>query len=126
VKESPGPVDYRFRRIERLRGKKEIEKVFRDGRRFGFAGVKLFVLGNGFEYNRICFTFPRKYGNAVERNRARRLSRETYRLLRPRLKGGFDLVLLVYPPRKDETFPPRKEQLAVLFTKAGLFMETKK
>ncbi|MDR1287181.1 MAG: ribonuclease P protein component [Treponema sp.] len=111
--------------MERLRGKKEIGRVFRDGRRFGSAGAKLFVLDNGCEYNRICFTFPRKYGNAVERNRARRLGREAYRKLRPRLKSGFDLVLLVYPPREDETFPSRKEQLAVLFTRAGLFMETK-
>jgi ribonuclease P protein component len=125
VKESPVPADYRFRRIERLRGKTGIGKVFRNGRRFGSAGAKLFVLNNGFEYNRICFTFPRKYGNAVERNRARRLGREAYRLLRPCLKGGFDLVLLVYPPRRGETFLFRKEQLAILFAKAGLFTETK-
>jgi ribonuclease P protein component len=116
---------FRFRQNEHLRGKTAVGQVFRKGKRFSFSGMKLFVLNNGFDYNRICFTFPRKYGNAVERNRMRRLSREVYRHLRPRLKGGYDLVLLVYPSRERETFLTRTGQLTVLFTKAGLFMETK-
>jgi ribonuclease P protein component len=116
---------FRFRQNEHLRGKTAVGQVFRKGKSFSSSGVKLFVLNNGFDYNRICFTFPRKYGNAVKRNRARRLSREAYRRLRPRLKGGCDLVLLVYPSRERETFLTRTGQFTVLFTKAGLFMETK-
>jgi ribonuclease P protein component len=91
--------------------------------------VKLFVLKNGLEYNRICFALPRKFGNAVERNRARRLSREAYRHLRPRLRGGYDAVLLVYPEkgpensRKAANFARRMEQLRFLFAKTGLLRE---
>jgi ribonuclease P protein component len=80
----------------------------------------LFFRGNGLAHNRIAFTFARKYGNAVERNRARRLGREAYRYMRNRLKGGFDLVLLVYPGK--DTLTGRQEQLKVLFSKAGLCM----
>ena len=132
---------FRFKREERLKGRNEIREVFSRGRRFGCrsgGGVKLFVLQNSLSFNRICFTFSRGYGNAVERNRARRLGREAYRHLRPRLAGGYDLILLAYPEqppsaktgepaktaadgisRKSE-FALRTEQLAFLFTKAGL------
>jgi ribonuclease P protein component len=128
---------FRFKREERLKGRNDIREVFSRGRRFGCrsaggSGVKLFVLQNGLSGNRICFTFSRGYGNAVERNRARRLGREAYRHLRPRLAGGYDLVLLAYPeqPLSAQTdvaaisrkngFALRTEQFAFLFTKAGL------
>jgi ribonuclease P protein component len=77
---------------------------------------------NGLPHNRIVFTFARKYGNAVHRNRARRVGREAYRHIRNGLKTGYDLVLLVYPG--NDTFARRMEQLRILSSKAGLFMET--
>jgi ribonuclease P protein component len=74
---------------------------------------------NGLPYNRIAFTFSRKFGNAVERNRARRVSREAYRHLRHGLKQGYDLVLLVQPGKDD--FVQRTAQMKELFARAGLF-----
>jgi ribonuclease P protein component len=60
----------------------------------------------------------------VERNRARRVSREAYRLVRNRLKGGYDLVLLVYPGR--DFLADRLEQLKTLFSRAGLVLGPEK
>jgi len=79
------------------------------------------VIQNGLSVNRIAFTFARKYGNAVQRNRSRRLSREVYRLIKARLCSGYDLVLLVYPG--GDTFANRMEQFETLFQKAGLFLD---
>jgi ribonuclease P protein component len=112
-----------------LRGKNEIREVFSRGRSFGCQGAKLFVLPNGLDDNRVCFALPRKFGNAVERNRARRLCREVYRHIRPRLKGGYDVVVLIYPAggggreasRGPEKIQARREQLKILFSKAGLW-----
>jgi ribonuclease P protein component len=106
-----------------------IREVFNRGKSLGCRGAKLFVVKNGLEYNRICFALPRKFGNAVERNRARRLSREAYRHVRPRLKSGYDVVLLVYPEGEVKTSRPRAnfagrmEQVLFLFAKAGLLRE---
>jgi ribonuclease P protein component len=75
-------------------------------------------MANGLAHNRIAFTLARKYGNAVERNRARRLSREAYRLTKNQLKTGYDFVLLVYPGQ--DQLKNRLEQLDLLFSKAGL------
>ena len=111
--------DYRFPRKERLKGRSEIREVF--GRRKGFSGsgARLFMLRSGLPYNRIAFTFSRNFGNAVERNRSRRLSREAYRHLRNKLRKGYDLVLLVYPGQ--DVFSVRMEQMRELFCRAGLF-----
>ncbi|MDR0878180.1 MAG: ribonuclease P protein component [Treponema sp.] len=114
-------VSFRFKWKEHLKGRNEIREVFNRGRCLSGPGAKLFVLKNDLRNNRICFTLSRKFGNAVERNRAKRLGREVYRLTRPRLKDGYDLVLLVYPPAMD--FDGRMRQLQSLFTRAGLFKE---
>lgn len=109
---------FRFRRAERLKGREEIRKAFNQGRRVSCSGAKLFFLENHLSHNRIAFTFKRKYGNAVERNRARRLSREAYRLISHRVTGGRDMILLIYPGK--DTLLERMEQLSVLFSRAGL------
>jgi ribonuclease P protein component len=117
--------DFRFRREERLKKREDIRRVFKQGRFVSCTLAKLFVIRNELPYNRIVFTFARKFGGAVERNRARRLSREAYRLLRNALEPGFDLVLLLYPKGDagGDSFHNRTEQLKILFRKAALLRE---
>jgi ribonuclease P protein component len=113
---------FRFRPHERLKKREAIRAVFNQGKVVGCSGAKLFRAENGLSHNRIAVTFARKFGNAVERNRARRISREAYRFLRNRLKNGYDLVLLVYPGR--DFLPDRMDQLKTLFSRAGLLTGT--
>jgi ribonuclease P protein component len=113
---------FRLTRAERLKKREEIQQVFSQGRRVSCPGAKLFILKNGLDINRIAFTFARKYGNAVQRNRSRRLSREAYRLSGASLRRGFDFVLLVYPG--GDLFQNRTRQLAALFSKAGISEKT--
>ena len=103
-----------------MKGRDEIREVFEKGKRIGCQGAKLFVLRNRLPHNRICFTFSRGFGNAVERNRARRLGREAYRHIKPRLRCGYDLILLVYPENARPAFAGRMEQMRYLFAGAGL------
>ncbi|MFP3091531.1 ribonuclease P protein component [Treponema sp. TIM-1] len=110
---------FRFLRRERLKRRDGIREVFKRGKSVTCSGAKLFFKRNGLPHNRVVFTFGRKYGNAVKRNRSRRCGREAYRLIRNELKTGYDLVLLVYPG--NDSFAGRMEQLRVLFSKAGLF-----
>lgn len=106
-----------------MKGRNGIRDVFHRGRVYGCAGAKLFLLKNESSGIRICIALPRKFGNAVRRNRARRLGRESFRLLRPRLKaGGYDAVFLVYQGGIDSLAAGR-ERLTVLFSKAGLLMD---
>jgi len=90
-------------------------------------------LNNNLPYNRICFTLSRPKGvarsvwNAVSRNRAKRLGREAFRLMKNRIYAGFDLILLVYVGAdfgklKTESLSDRIRQLESLFIKAGLLV----
>ena len=115
---------FRFPRKERLKGRDEIREVFSRKKGVSCPGAKLLTLRNGLRYNRIAFTFSRKFGNAVERNYSRRLSREVYRQLRSELRKGYDLVLLVYPGR--DNYSARMEQMRELFSRAGLIDSSSK
>jgi ribonuclease P protein component len=113
---------FRLKRDERLKRRDEIRAVFNRREAVSCSGARLFRLKNGLERNRIAFTFARRFGNAVERNRSRRVGREAYRLLKNRLESGYDLVLLVYPGR--DFLADRIDQLETLFARAGLLAET--
>jgi ribonuclease P protein component len=80
------------------------------------------MLENELSRNRICFTFSHGFGNAIERNHAKRLGREAYRNLKPRLRRGYDLILLVHPEVPAPDFTKRMKQMEYLLTKAGLLI----
>ena len=64
-----------------LRSPAEFRRVYTGGVRFHGRLMTAFALPNGLEHHRFGITASRKaVGNAVERNRAKRLLRETFRL----------------------------------------------
>lgn len=69
-----------------LRGSRDFQKVYRLGRRYDGSLMTAFVLPNHLSQDRLGITASRKaVGNAVQRNRARRLLKETFRLKRSSL-----------------------------------------
>jgi ribonuclease P protein component len=71
-----------------LRSSNDFQKVYRQGKRFEGVLMTVFVLPNNLSHDRFGVTASRKaLGNAVQRNRAKRLLRETFRLKRSALTG---------------------------------------
>jgi len=115
---------------ERLKKRDDIQAVFKRRKAVSCQGAKLLARENGLPYCRVAFTFPRKFGRAVDRNRARRLGREAYRRLRGGIRPGYDLVLLVYPgdvpaagrggARRAAGLADRLAQMRDLLGRAGL------
>lgn len=104
---------------DRLKRSADISRVFSSKTRVSCLGAKLVYRKNEIGRNRFTVTLIRKYGNAVQRNRAKRVSREAYRLIRPELKDGYDLILLLY--HSEDTLNNRSKQLLTLLGRADLF-----
>lgn len=81
-----------FSRAFRLRRSADFETVLSQGARAGDARLTLWVLANGLPVSRFGLMVGRKHGGAVRRNRIKRVLREAFRLCRPDLPAGFDLV----------------------------------
>jgi ribonuclease P protein component len=108
-----------FKKNERITMAKDIRALFQRGKKVSVAGAKLFYSKNTHKATRFAVTFPRGYGTSVTRNRTKRLCRESFRIQKARLTGGYDILFLVYQ-NKNENFQERYSQLYSLCKKAGL------
>ncbi|MDF2999987.1 MAG: ribonuclease [Bacillota bacterium] len=75
-----------------LRRKKDFSAIYNKGKSVGERYVVLFCRKNGLPYNRTAFLASKKVGNAVKRNRARRLMKESYRDLGVDMDKGYDFI----------------------------------
>ncbi|HPE36932.1 MAG TPA: ribonuclease P protein component [Spirochaetales bacterium] len=108
----------RFPRRERIQSRREIGAVFDLGARWSVKGMRLHLRPTGGADNRAVFVTVRKYGNAVRRNRARRVVSECWRLAKGGLNRGYDAVFVIYPGA--DTFADRNPQVLELLRRAGL------
>jgi ribonuclease P protein component len=99
-------MSYRFRPAEHLRRPADFQRVYHRRRSASDGWLIVYACENGLPHLRLGLSVSRKVGPAVRRNRLRRLYREAFRLTRPELPAGLDLVLI--PRRPDD---PPLEQL---------------
>jgi ribonuclease P protein component len=78
---------------ERLKSKRDFDRVRKEGRRAGDGVLRVLVAKNGLAWSRVASAVPRRHGPAVTRNRLRRLYTEAFRLDKERLPLGVDVVV---------------------------------
>ena len=86
-----------FPRTHRLRKRSEFESVYAEGTKQVEPRFVLFTRPNGLQYPRLGITATRRLGNAVVRNRARRLVREAFRSQWEGFAVGYDYVVVARP-----------------------------
>ena len=109
---------FRFRKSERIRTRRDISRVFDEGVRWSGRGMRVNVRPNGGAETRAVFVTVRKYGNAVARNRARRVVSECWRLSKSRIAPGMDVVVVIFPG--EDSFELRNSQLEAVLRRASL------
>jgi len=107
-------------RRARLRRQADFERVRKEGRSWPHPLLVLVALPNGLDYTRVGVTASRRVGRAVDRNRAKRLLRESARHLYHLVPPGWDLVLIARREILSAREPQVREALGRLLERAGL------
>ena len=84
----------RFLQDERLSLKRDFDRVFRKGRVFRFHEITVRALPNGLAQSRLGISVGKRHGNAVRRNRMKRLLREAFRLNKRVLSISADVAVV--------------------------------
>ena len=97
-------MDQRLTRDERLHLKREFDRLFENGRAFHFPELLVRAAPNERKLSRLGLSVGRRVGNAVRRNRAKRLLREAYRLNKGLLTVPCDIVMVPRQGWRTSTF----------------------
>ncbi|MGX6591058.1 ribonuclease P protein component [Cetobacterium ceti] len=80
--------------MEILKKNREFQAIYESGKKsFGYYSL-IFFKKNELGINRCGFVVSKKTGNAVCRNRLKRLFREYYRLYDYKIKKGYDIIFV--------------------------------
>lgn len=77
-----------------LKNNREFRKVYDNGKSLSNKFLVIFYIKNGLSYNRVGFSTTKKLGNAIIRNRVKRLIKEAFRLNSKNVDIGYDIVFL--------------------------------
>ena len=83
-----------MRKKEILRKKDDFQAIYKAGKSVPERYVVLFYRKNDLPYSRTAFLARKKVGNSIQRNRAKRLMKESYRLNADRFLDGYDLIFI--------------------------------
>ena len=113
-------LETRVQRRFRLTRSEDFEHARRAGRSFPHRLLVLIVTANEREYSRVGFVAGRAVGNAVQRNRAKRLLREVMRNALTLVSPGWDVVLIARSPLASSGLNQAREAVDTLLHRAGL------
>jgi ribonuclease P protein component len=109
--------------VNRLRKKKEIERVFKVGRNVfnPICGFKF--QANGLSLSRFSIIIGLKVSkSAVKRNRLRRQVREVIRLNLSKIRSGFDFAFIISPKALGKDYQELEQIILSGLKRAGLFI----
>jgi ribonuclease P protein component len=104
----------------RLVSSNDYLRVRRTGKSFAHPLAVLVSLPNALGYTRFAVSAGRTVGNAVKRNRAKRMLREAIRSHMNKITPGWDVVMVARQPLPDARFQEVDEAVKLLLLRAHL------
>ena len=110
----------KMRRPEVLRNKKDFSAIYSRGKSLGDRYVVIFYRNNSLDYTRTAFLASKKVGKSVQRNRARRLMKESYRCVSENIKNSIDVIFIARNTINDASFVQVRKSLINALIRAKL------
>ncbi len=102
---------------------KDFRRLYRSGKSEAGGFVVVYAKKNNRPYNRVGFTVGKSLGKAVMRNRAKRLMRESLRLIEDRLEVGYDMIIVARNRAADKTYEQISKDLRFVLYTLGILQE---
>ena len=83
-----------MRKKEILRKKDDFQAIYKAGKSVPERYIVLFYRKNDLPYSRTAFLASKKVGNSIQRKRAKRMMKESYRLNAEKFLEGYDLIFI--------------------------------
>lgn len=115
------------KQANRLRRPRQFQRVRREGQRYHHPLLRLNIAPERHRRTRCGFVVSKRFGNAVQRNRAKRRVREAVRLMLDHVTPGVDMVFVLRTPRLLEVpFATILAAVQELLQQAGVWDDTRK
>ncbi|HON58367.1 MAG TPA: ribonuclease P protein component [Smithella sp.] len=108
---------YSYRKLERITRKSRFQTIYKQGVWRSSKNFTVVTWGNQEGRTRLGITVTKKTGNAVARNRIKRLIREFFRLNKQLFPEGCDVIIMAKREMPPLTFKKACSELTELFTR---------
>jgi len=104
----------------RLQRPADFEQLYESGRRWNHPLLLLIVCQNNLPISRFAFSASKRVGNAVARNRAKRLLREAVRHHLTTISSGWDCLFVARSATVQAAFSEVEEAVVQLLNRANV------
>lgn len=107
-----------------LKENRDFHRLYKKGKSFLSPLLVTYILKNKSDNLRYGITTGKKIGNAVKRNRARRVIRAAFKECAPNLKSGYDIVFVARGKTPFVKSTKVKSTMEYQFKKALIYKDT--